>query len=133
MSGPSDAYSLTAVAGGLLDEAGETAILKFDGASGALDLTLPAEELTALLSVCVALVGQVLPVGGETEHPTIPISDWRVGLTRAQALVLALAPEAGGALAFHLSREQAQGVAAALARALAVTPERAAPQAPRGH
>ena len=47
---------------------------------------------------------------------TIPVGDWRVGVSELKALVLGLAPEAGGALAFHLTSGQARGVASALLR-----------------
>ena len=119
MSEPSDAHFVTAVAGGLLDEPGEAALLSFESAAGPVNLVLPAAELPALLSVCVGLGGQALPDGGEAEHPTIPVADWRVGVTQSQDVVLALAPQAGGALAFHLSAEQAQAVVTGLTRALA--------------
>jgi hypothetical protein len=119
VSGPSDAFSVTGVAGGLLDETGEAAVLRFEAAGGALSLVMPAAELNALLSVCVGLCGQKLPEAGEAEHPTIPVADWRVGVTSAPGLALALAPEAGGALAFHLRPDQARQLADALTRALA--------------
>lgn len=126
MSRSSNAYSVTGVAGGLLDDAGESALLAFEGQDGPVNLVLPAAELGALLSVCVGLAGQRLPEGGEAEHPTIPVADWRVGVTASQAVIVGLAPEAGGALAFHLSHHQARELLAALSRAV----ELAAPAPP---
>jgi hypothetical protein len=119
VSQPSDAHFVTAVAGGMLDDAGEAALLTFESAAGPVNLLLPAAELPALLSVCVGLGGEALPNGGEAQHPTIPVADWRVGVTQGEDVVMALAPQAGGALAFHLSAEQAQALVTGLSRALA--------------
>lgn len=120
MPGSNDAYSVTAVAGGVLDETGEAALLRFDTGGEALSLVLPTAELAALLSVCVGLAGQQLPDAGGADLTTIPVADWRVGVTGAQDLVLALAPEAGGSLAFHLTRDQAAALISALGQALGV-------------
>jgi len=122
----SAAYCVTGVAGGALDQDGEAALLAFDGEGGPLNVVLPVGELMALLSVCIGLAGQALPESGEADHPTIPVGDWRVGLTSAQAVAVAFAPASGGALSFHLSREQAQGLAGALNRALAAAEPSAA-------
>lgn len=112
----SDAISVTAVASGQLDEAGEHILLTFDSATGPVRLVVPAAELEALLSVCIGLAGQGLPACSGREHATIPVADWRVGVTASPALVLGLAPEAGGALAFHLTPQQAREMAIALTR-----------------
>lgn len=112
----SDAISVTGVASGQLDEAGEHILLTFESAVGPVRLVAPAAELAALLSVCIGLSGQSLPACGGREHATIPVTDWRVGVTASPALVLGLAPEAGGALAFHLTPQQAREMAAALSR-----------------
>jgi hypothetical protein len=116
-----DVYFVTAVSDGQVEELGDTVRLNFDSDAGPLRLRLPAAELMALVSVCIGLAGQALPDGGETEHLTIPVTDWRVGVTAADSLVLGLAPDAGGALAFHLSRQQAGEMAAALSRGVAMT------------
>jgi hypothetical protein len=110
---------VTGVAGGLLDEAGESALLQFEAGDDALNLVMPAAELSALLSVCMGLAGQKLPDAGEADHPTIPVGDWRVGVTGSQGVVLALAARSGGALAFRLQRDQAREMVEALCRALA--------------
>jgi hypothetical protein len=112
----SDAIFVTGVASGQLDEAGEHILLSFDSATGPVRLVVPAAELAALLSVCIGLAGQGLPACGGREHATIPVADWRVGVTASSALVLGLAPEAGGALAFHLTPQQAREMAVALSR-----------------
>ena len=44
-----------------------------------------------------------------------------MGVTDADSLVLGLAPQTGGALAFHLTRNQAEEVARALNRGVALT------------
>lgn len=123
---PDETYSATAVTGGRRGD-GDDVRLVFEGPQGPLELMLPAGELMALLSVCVGLAGQALPQGGEADHPTIPVADWRVGVT-ADAAVLGLAPEPGGALAFHLTPQQAGQIAAALGRAAAL----AQPEPPVG-
>jgi hypothetical protein len=123
VSDSNDAFSVTGVAGGLLDESGDNALLVFEaGADEGLTLLMPTAELPALLSVCLGLAGQKLPEAGEADHPAIPIVDWRVGVTESAQLVLALAPQAGGALAFRLQARQAQEIRDALNRALAVLP-----------
>ena len=111
-----DVIAVTGVSGGRLDASAEQATIEFTGAAGPVRVSLPLEDLTALLSVCIGLAGQSLPRGDAAEHATIPVGDWRVGVSELKALVLGLAPEAGGALAFHLTRAQARGVAAALLR-----------------
>ena len=118
MSESSDAFSVICVAGGLLDDDGKAALLAFDGEAGPLTLVLPAAELMSLLSVCVGLAGHALPSAGEAEHPTIPVADWRVGVTSGEAVVVGLAPKAGGALTFNLSRGQAQELGQALLKAV---------------
>lgn len=115
-----DAYPATTIGGGWLEDSGETAVLEFDGESGPVRLAIPADQLAALLSVCIGLVGQALPHGGEAEHATIPVADWRVGVSEQKALVLGLAPQAGGALAFHLTSPQAREMASALLRGAAM-------------
>jgi len=130
---PDETYSASAVSGGRLGDSGEDVRLVFEGPQGPLEIALPAGELMALLSICVGLSGQALPQGGEAEHPTIPVADWRVGVT-ADAAVLGLAPEAGGALAFHLTPQQAGQIAAALGRAAALAKPAEAPARRRaGH
>jgi hypothetical protein len=114
-----ETFSAIGVAGGQRGDTNDEVVLIFDGPSGPLELALPAAEVMALLSVCVGLAGQALPQGGEADHPTIPVADWRVGVT-ADATVLGLAPEPGGALAFHLTPQQASQIAAALGRAAAL-------------
>jgi hypothetical protein len=116
VTGRDDAYAMKAVGGGWLEGDGETAVLEFDSGAGPVRLVIPAEQLAALLSVCIGLAGQALPNGGEAEHATIPVSDWRVGVSEGKALILGLAPEAGGALAFHLTTIQAREMASALLR-----------------
>lgn len=130
MSESGDAFSVTGVTGGLLDEAADAALLTFEAEAGALSLVLPATELPALLSVCVGLTGQKLPSAGDADHPTIPIGDWRVGVT-CRGLVVALAPESGGALAFHLRRDQAEAIFEALRRALELSTTDSRPAAGR--
>jgi hypothetical protein len=132
LSRPDDAFPVTEVADGKLDEDGETVLLSFRSDRGPVRVALPVAELMALLSVCVGLTGQSLPDGGETEHLTIPVNDWRVGVTGAESLVLGLAPEAGGALAFHLTRGQAREIAAALGRGVELTAPDAPAESPRG-
>jgi hypothetical protein len=124
---------VTGVAGGLLDEAGEAALLQFEAGAGALNVIMPATELAALLSVCMGLTGQMLPAAGEADHPTIPVVDWRVGVTGAQGVVVALSAESGGALAFHLRREQAREIVEALSCALAALGAGPPPVAPGRH
>lgn len=116
MAGSDDAYSVSGVTSGQFDEAGDDVVLTFEAASGPVRLVLPAAELMALVSVCIGLTGQSLPADGEGELATIPVADWRVGVTAASAVVLGLAPDAGGALAFHLTPEQARELSAALGR-----------------
>ena len=116
MTDRDDAYSATDVRGGWLEDSGENAILEFDGEKGSVRLVIPANQLSALLSVCIGLAGQCLPNGGAAEHATIPVADWRVGVSEQKALVLGLAPQAGGALAFHLTSPQAREIASALLR-----------------
>lgn len=116
MTDRDDAYSATAVGGGWLEGCGETAVFEFDGENGPVRLAIPASQLSALLSVCIGLAGEGLPNGGDAEHATIPVADWRVGVSEQKALVLGLAPQAGGALAFHLTSTQAQEMASALLR-----------------
>lgn len=116
---PDETFSASTVSGGRRGDSGDDVLLVFEGPEGPFELVLPAAELMALLSVCVGLAGQALPEGGEAEHPTIPVADWRVGVT-ADAAVLGLAPEPGGALAFHLTPQQAGQIAAALGRAAAL-------------
>ena len=116
MAGSDDAFSVSGVTSGQFDEAGESVLLTFAGAAGPIRLVLPAAELMALLSVCIGLTGQSLPADCEGELATIPVADWRIGVTTAAAVVLGLAPGAGGALAFHLTQQQAQEMAAALGR-----------------
>lgn|GEM_PF-4492683 len=111
-----DAFAVTAVSGGRLDLTGESAVLEFESEGGIVRIALPAGEVAALLSVCIGLAGQGLLNGGEAEHATIPVVDWRVGVSDLKALVLGLAPEAGGALAFHLTAAQGRGMASALLR-----------------
>lgn len=118
VAGRDDAYAVTAVSGGRLDESGEQAILEFEGEGGRLRLAIPMAEVAAVLSVCIGLAGQRLPQGGEAAHATIPVADWRVGVSDLGALVLGLAPAAGGALAFHLTAAQAGDMAEALERGL---------------
>jgi hypothetical protein len=132
LSRPDDVFPVTEVADGQLDDDGETVLLSFRSDRGPVRLALPIAELTALLSVCVGLTGQALPDSGETEHLTIPVDDWRVGVTGAESLVLGLAPEAGGALAFHLTRRQAREMAAALSRGVELTAPGAAIEPLRG-
>lgn len=130
---PDETYSATGVTGGRRSDSGEDVQLVFASPEGPLEITLPACELMALLSVCVGLSGQALPQGGEAEHPTIPVADWRVGVT-ADAAVLSLAPAPGGALAFHLTPQQAGQIAAALGRAAALAkPATAAARGAGGH
>ncbi|CAN7269351.1 hypothetical protein LJR219_001197 [Phenylobacterium sp. LjRoot219] len=131
MSRAGETYSAIGVAGGQRGETDDQVVLVFDGPAGPLEVALPAAELMALLSVCVGLAGQALPQGGEADHPTIPVADWRVGVT-ADAAVLGLAPEPGGALAFHLTPQQAGQIAAALGRAAALAQSAEAP-AQGGH
>lgn len=114
-----DAYPVTGVAGGALDSRGEAALLAFDGETGPLNVVLPVGELAALLSVCVGLTSQALPQAGEVDHVTIPVGDWRVGVTASHAVAVAFAPASGGALSFHLTRAQAEALAGALTRAVA--------------
>jgi hypothetical protein len=128
---------VTEVADGQLDDAGETLVITFRSAEGPVRLAMPAAELMALLSVCVGLSGQNLPAGagddgGETEHLTMPVADWRVGVTGAESLVLGLAPATGGALAFHLTRRQAREMAAALAQGVEITTPADGPERLRG-
>lgn len=127
------AISAGGVQGGRLDAAGEQALLEFEGEGGPIRLALPVGELTALLSVCIGLVGQGLPQDSDAEHPTIPVSDWRVGVSERKAVVLALAPEAGGALAFHLSAQQAESLASALLRGVEFAQGAAGERALRRH
>lgn len=130
---PDETYSAKGVTGGRRSDSGEDVRLMFEGPAGPLEIALPAGELMALLSVCVGLSGQALPQAGEAEHPTIPVADWRVGVT-ADAAVLGLAPAPGGALAFHLTPQQAGQIAAALGRAAALAkPGQTAPQGQGGH
>lgn len=131
----SDAISVIGVASGHLDEAGEHILLTFESAAGPVRLLAPAGELAALLSVCIGLSGQGLPASDGREHATIPVADWRVGVTASPALVLGLAPQGGGALAFHLTPQQAHEMAAALTRGvqLARACEPPARAAPGGH
>jgi hypothetical protein len=107
---------VTGVASGEFDAAGEDVVLTFEGPAGPLRLALPHAELMALVSVCIGLVGQGLPARGAGELATIPVEDWRIGVTASGALALGLAPQAGGALAFHLTPRQAEEMAAALMR-----------------
>ncbi|MDB5447836.1 MAG: hypothetical protein JWQ97_3153 [Phenylobacterium sp.] len=130
MSESSDAFSVICVAGGLLDDERKAALLAFDGEAGPVTLLLPAAELMSLLSVCVGLAGQALPAAGEAEHPTIPVADWRVGVTAGEAVVVGLAPKAGGALAFNFSRDQARELAQALLKAVGVTAPSPIPAGP---
>lgn len=116
MAGSDDALSATGVTSGQFDEEGAGVLLTFDSAAGPFCLALPADQLMALLSVCIGLTGQNLPTDDAGELATIPLADWRVGVTAASAVVLGLAPAAGGALAFHLTPQQAQEIAAALGR-----------------
>jgi hypothetical protein len=116
VAGSDDAFSVSGVTSGQFDEAGEGVLLTFAGPAGPIRLVLPAAELMALVSVCIGLTGQSLPADGEGELETIPVADWRVGVTASAAVVLGLAPEAGGALAFHLTPQQAREMAAALVR-----------------
>lgn len=116
MAGSDDAYSSTGVTSGQLDETGEQVLLTLESEAGPIRLRLPAAELMALVSVCIGLTGLRLPAGGDDEMATIPVADWRIGVTASSALVLGLAPEAGGALAFHLTPQQAQEMAVALGR-----------------
>ena len=125
---PDETYWVT---GGRRGDSGDDVRLVFDGPKGPLEIALPAGELMALLSVCVGLSGQALPEAGAAEHPTIPVADWRVGVT-PDAAVLSLAPEPGGALAFHLTPQQAGQIAAALGRAAALAKPPAAPAQRRG-
>jgi hypothetical protein len=130
---PDETYWASGVTGGCRGDGGEDVRLVFEGPQGPLEVALPAGELMALLSVCVGLAGQALPQGGEAEHPTIPVADWRVGVT-ASAAVLGLAPGPGGALAFHLTPRQAGEIAAALGRAAALAkPAEAAQPRQGGH
>ena len=116
MTARGDVIAVTGVTSGRLDASAETAVIEFSGAAGPVRLAVPLGELAALLSVCIGLAGQSLPQGDAAEHATIPVGDWRVGVSELKALVLGLAPEAGGALAFHLTSGQARGVASALLR-----------------
>ena len=111
-----DAFAVTAVSGARLDLTGESVVLEFESEGGIVRIALPAGEVAALLSVCIGLAGQGLLNSGEAEHATIPVVDWRVGVSDLKALVLGLAPEAGGALAFHLTAAQGRGMASALLR-----------------
>ena len=111
-----DAFAVTAVSGARLDLTGESVVLEFESEGGIVRIALPAGEVAALLSVCIGLAGQGLLNGGEAEHATIPVVDWREGVSDLKALVLGLAPEAGGALAFHLTAAQGRGMASALLR-----------------
>jgi hypothetical protein len=110
------AYCATGVASGELRQDGEDVVLTFLGPEGPLRLALPQAELMALVSVCIGLAGQPLPSRGAPELATIPLADWRVGVTATGALALGLAPDAGGALAFHLTPRQAEEIAGALVR-----------------
>jgi hypothetical protein len=116
VAGSDDTFSVSGVTSGQLDEQGEGVLLTFEAAAGPVRMLLPAAELMALVSVCIGLTGQRLPADGEGELATIPVADWRVGVTAASAVVLGLAPDAGGALAFHLTPQQAREMAAALVR-----------------
>lgn len=116
MTDRDDSCSVSGVAGGRLDPFSETVVLEFEARDGPIRLSLPVTEVAALLSVCIGLAGQDLPSGGAAEHATIPVADWRVGVSELKALVLGLAPQAGGALAFHLSAPQAREMASALLR-----------------
>lgn len=116
MAGSDDAFTVSGVTSGQLDEQGDGVLLTFEGAAGPVRLVLPAAQLMALVSVCIGLAGQRLPADGEGAVATIPVADWRIGVTAAPAVVLGLAPDAGGALAFHLTPEQAREMAAALVR-----------------
>lgn len=111
-----EAHRLTGVTSGELGQTGEDVVLTFQGAEGPVRLALPHAELMALVSVCIGLAGQNLPARDATPLATIPVADWRIGVTSAGALALGLAPEAGGALAFHLTPRQAEEMAAALVR-----------------
>lgn len=116
MAGFDETYRLTGVTSGQLGQTGEDVVLTFQGIEGPVRLALPHAELMALVSVCIGLAGQNLPAKDTTELATIPVADWRIGVTAAGALALGLAPEAGGALAFHLTPQQAEEMAAALVR-----------------
>jgi hypothetical protein len=128
VAGSKEAYCVTGVTSGQLGETGEHVVLTFEGAGGAVGVALPRSQLMALVSVCIGLAGQDLPSREAAELSTIPVSDWRVGVTAGGALALGLAPAAGGALAFHLSPQQAEEMAAALVRGarLAQAPARTA-------
>lgn len=117
MAESDEAYCVTGVASGQPGETGEDVVLTFAGPDGPVRLALPHGELMALVSVCIGLAGQDLPAGGAVELATIPVADWRIGVTAGGALALGLAPEAGGALAFHLTPQQGEEMAAALVRA----------------
>ena len=116
MAGFDEAYRLTGVTSGQLGQTGEEVVLTFQGAEGPVRLALPHAELMALVSVCIGLAGQDLPAKDATELATIPVADWRIGVTSAGALALGLSPEAGGALTFRLTPRQAEEMAAALVR-----------------
>jgi len=135
VAGSDDAFSVSGVTSGQFDEAGEGVLLTFAGPAGPIRLVLPPAELMDLVSVCIALTGQSLPADGEGEVATIPVADWRVGVTASAAVVLGLAPEAGGALAFHLTPRQAREVAAALDRGVQLAQAGGPPArvARRGH
>jgi hypothetical protein len=130
---PGEIFSASGVIGGRREDGGADVQLVFEGPQGPLEIVLPAAELMSLLSLCVGLSGQRLPQAGEAEHPTIPVADWRVGVT-AGATVLGLAPQPGGALTFHLTPQQASQIAAALVRAAALAkPPDGAARPPGGH
>ena len=129
MAGSDEAYCLTGVTSGELGETGADVVLTFQAPDGPVRLRLPHAELMALVSVCIGLAGQDLPGRGGTELSTIPVVDWRLGVTAAGALALGLAPEAGGALAFHLTPRQAEEIAAALVRGARLARPRNLPRA----
>jgi hypothetical protein len=113
-----DAYSVSGVAGGLWDDEGEAALLAFEGGAGPVSLVLPACELLALLRICLDLAGQTLASGEGVGQPAAPLADWRVAVNAERDVILELAADAGGPLAFNIDHDQAQALARALDQAV---------------
>jgi hypothetical protein len=119
-----NAFVASVRSGALLAD-GAHAAITFEIGQEPLTLALPAEELTGLLTVCLGLSAQAAAQRDGEAVQVLPVTDWEVGRTAAQAVVIRFSSEDGASLTYRLPQAQAQELRNALTLATAAPPKEA--------
>jgi hypothetical protein len=116
---------LAQVHSGVLIGAEGHAAITFTLGEEAVSLALASDQLTALLTVCVGLSAEVAARAAPDAVQLLPVSDWQVGRTASQAVVVRFTSAGGASLSYGLARQQALELRDSLTLATAQPPREA--------